>query len=77
MVFGFGIDPLYAVGDGVFPAGVIRRTPRCTDDQSPDGRALADRWRGLISDRLIPVGKSAMSEEGVPQQRISDPCWGN
>jgi len=33
---------------------------RRTDGQSPDGSALADRWRISVSDRLIPVGKSAV-----------------
>ena len=58
VVFANSESILDAVGDG--EVGVDRGMLRRTDGQSPDGRALADRWRISVSDRLIPVGKSAV-----------------
>ena len=58
VVFADSESILDAVGDGV--VGVAWGMLRRTDGQSPDGSALADRWRILVSDRLIPVGKSAV-----------------
>ncbi|KAL3789560.1 hypothetical protein ACHAW5_007911 [Stephanodiscus triporus] len=68
VVFSDSESILDAVGDGVVAAEGARGA-LCTDGLSADERALADRWRGSIADRLIPVGKSAVLRGSLSELR--------